>query len=158
LVSRDEIFYEQSEMAARNNAPSVQDGRIEGSDGDYAGNIALSDRINSSLRHDDERESRTGSRASEQTDEAAGERQRYITRRGSNATEYTFIQRPMGVLDVASVILNKMVGTGIFTVPGQVLVSTGSKKISLVLWAVGGIWTAAWYLSIRDTMNVQAGS
>lgn len=68
----------------------------------------------------------------------------YSRRRPANASENTVIEAPMGKLDVASVIFNKMVGTGIFTTPGQVLVFTGSKKGSLVLWAMGGLWTAAW--------------
>jgi hypothetical protein len=68
----------------------------------------------------------------------------YSRRRPSDTSEATVIEAPMGKLDVASVIFNKMVGTGIFTTPGQVLVSTGSKKASLVLWALGGLWTAAW--------------
>jgi len=118
----------------------------------------MSDLPRSSLHHHDECDSRTGSKTSGLAHESIGERypsndRAIILRRGSNTTEDTFIQRPMGILDVASVILNKMVGTGIFTVPGQVLVSTGSKRISLVLWAVGGLWTAAWYSSEISQMD-----
>lgn len=61
-------------------------------------------------------------------------------------------------LDVAALILNKMVntehqidehhysrriqvGTGIFTTPGAVLAFTKSKAMSVALWTVGGLWT-----------------
>ncbi|KAF2993477.1 hypothetical protein E8E14_000895 [Neopestalotiopsis sp. 37M] len=39
--------------------------------------------------------------------------------------------------DVAALIINKMIGTGIFTGPYTVLVSTQSKSIAMGLWAVG---------------------
>ncbi|OCL12989.1 amino acid transporter [Glonium stellatum] len=50
-------------------------------------------------------------------------------------------RRNLSVMDVAALIFNKMVGTGIFTTPGAVLALTKSKPISLVLWAVGGMYT-----------------
>ena len=39
------------------------------------------------------------------------------------------------------------VGTGIFTTPGAVLASTGSKGMSVALWTVGGLWTALLYVN-----------
>lgn len=39
--------------------------------------------------------------------------------------------------DVAALIINKMIGTGIFTGPYTVLVSTQSKSIAMGLWTVG---------------------
>lgn len=61
-------------------------------------------------------------------------------------SEHTWLPPPLGVLDVAAVIFNKMVGTGIFTTPGQVLKLVGSKKGSLIMWAFGGVWSALWYV------------
>ena len=46
------------------------------------------------------------------------------------------IQRARGC---SALILNKMVGTGIFVAPPTVLAITGSKGISLVLWLLGGL-------------------
>lgn len=43
----------------------------------------------------------------------------------------------------SALILNKMVGTGIFVTPATVLAISGSKGISLILWLVGGIITWA---------------
>lgn len=63
-----------------------------------------------------------------------------------NAGDSTIVERQdLGLWDVASVIFNKMVGTGIFTAPGHVLKLTGSKGLSLGLWVVGGAYTALWY-------------
>lgn len=56
-------------------------------------------------------------------------------------TENTHLRRrDLGLLDVAALIINKQIGTGIFTTPGIVLGLTGSKSISLVLWLCGGLW------------------
>lgn len=54
------------------------------------------------------------------------------------------VDHPLGYLDVVAVVFNKMVGTGIFTTPGLVLRSTGSKRTSLILWAAGGLYTSLW--------------
>ncbi|ORY06761.1 amino acid permease-domain-containing protein [Clohesyomyces aquaticus] len=50
-------------------------------------------------------------------------------------------RRNLTELDVAALILNKMIGTGIFTMPGTVLLYTKSKTLSMALWTVGGVWT-----------------
>ncbi|KIW06544.1 uncharacterized protein PV09_02974 [Verruconis gallopava] len=50
-------------------------------------------------------------------------------------------RRNLTAFDVAALIFNKMVGTGIFTTPGAVLSLTGSKQLSIGLWAVGGVYT-----------------
>ena len=44
----------------------------------------------------------------------------------------------LNVLDVASLILNKMIGTGIFTTPGTILLLNHSKGLTVALWALGG--------------------
>lgn len=45
----------------------------------------------------------------------------------------------LGYFSTSALILNKMVGTGVFVAPPTVLAITGSKGISLVLWLLGGV-------------------
>jgi hypothetical protein len=47
----------------------------------------------------------------------------------------------LGSFDVFSLIVNKMIGTGIYTAPTTVLLLTGDKRLSLGLWAVGFVYT-----------------
>ena len=47
--------------------------------------------------------------------------------------------------DVAALIINKMVGTGIFTGPPLVLLYTQNKVEAMLLWVVGLIYTILWY-------------
>lgn len=47
----------------------------------------------------------------------------------------------LGSFDVFALIVNKMIGTGIYTAPTTVLILTGSKQLSLGLWAVGYFYT-----------------
>lgn len=56
----------------------------------------------------------------------------------------TIVPKPLTAVDLASLVFNKMVGTGIFTVPGHVLAATSSKKVSIGLWVAGGLYTALW--------------
>jgi hypothetical protein len=49
--------------------------------------------------------------------------------------------RPLDEWDVGALILNKMVGTGIFTAPPSVLILTGSAKAALGLWIGGFFYT-----------------
>jgi amino acid transporter len=56
-------------------------------------------------------------------------------------TEDRRLGRTLGTLDVSALILNKMVGTGIFTLPGIVLGLTRSKRISVGFWVVGGVYS-----------------
>lgn len=39
--------------------------------------------------------------------------------------------------DVFSLIVNKMVGTGIFSTPASIFLLTGNKGLSLGLWIIG---------------------
>jgi amino acid transporter len=64
-----------------------------------------------------------------------------LQRPPTNFTEDRHLGRTLGTLDVSALILNKMVGTGIFTVPGIVLTLTGSKRISLGFWVLGGVYS-----------------
>lgn len=47
----------------------------------------------------------------------------------------------LGAFDIASFNINKMIGTGIFTTPGTILLLTGNKAVSLALWIVGWAYT-----------------
>jgi amino acid transporter len=47
----------------------------------------------------------------------------------------------LGSYDVFALIVNKMIGTGIYTAPSTVLLYTGSKQLSLGLWGVGFFYT-----------------
>ncbi|CRG91397.1 Low-affinity methionine permease [Talaromyces islandicus] len=58
-----------------------------------------------------------------------------------SGSQETVVLRSLRTWDVAALIINKMVGTGIFTTPGVVLSLTGSKTISIILWLVGGVHT-----------------
>lgn len=57
------------------------------------------------------------------------------------------------ILDVAALILNKQIGTGIFTTPGAVLFSTRSKGLSVALWTIGGFWTLMFLLVYLEFGN-----
>ena len=59
----------------------------------------------------------------------------------NNWTEDRSVEQDLGTWNVAALIMNKMIGTGIFTAPGLILSLTGSKSISIVLWIVGGIYS-----------------
>jgi hypothetical protein len=53
--------------------------------------------------------------------------------------------RPLNSRDVCSFIVNKMVGTGIYTTPPVVLLLTKSKGEALSLWFVGFVYTLIRY-------------
>ena len=58
----------------------------------------------------------------------------------------TVKKRHLHLFDIAALIFNKQVGTGIFTTPGFVLASTQGKGLSVLLWFVGGLYCALWYV------------
>ncbi|KAL7622631.1 hypothetical protein AAE478_008144 [Parahypoxylon ruwenzoriense] len=49
--------------------------------------------------------------------------------------------RKIGVTGAVFLILNKMIGTGIFSTPSGIFAATGSVGVSIILWVVGGILT-----------------
>ena len=55
-------------------------------------------------------------------------------------------RRNLGFIQITSLMLNATSGSGIFITPGYVLALTRSKSIALVLWALGGIYTALRYV------------
>ena len=48
---------------------------------------------------------------------------------------------PLTTFDVFSFIVNKMVGTGIFTAPPVVLALTADRRIAVSLWAIAFLYT-----------------
>ncbi|KAK9457937.1 amino acid permease-domain-containing protein [Dipodascopsis uninucleata] len=48
-------------------------------------------------------------------------------------------KQKLGVTSAVFLILNKMIGTGIFSTPSSVFLSSGSVGISIILWSVGGL-------------------
>ncbi|KAK3312178.1 amino acid/polyamine transporter I [Apodospora peruviana] len=67
-------------------------------------------------------------------DEVVGEVQQ------ENVYEYDD-SRKLGVTGAVFLILNKMIGTGIFSTPSSIFAATGSVGISLMLWVIGGFLT-----------------
>lgn len=75
------------------------------------------------------------------------------TRTSGNGSPQDFSQlptfrdtpRPLNSRDVCSFIINKMVGTGIYTTPPVVLLLTRSKAEALGLWFVGFVYTLIRY-------------
>lgn len=60
-------------------------------------------------------------------------------------TEATSVRKSnLTAWDVAALIMNKMIGTGIFTTPGMVLILAGGKGLSLLLWGIGGAYALLW--------------
>ena len=55
--------------------------------------------------------------------------------------------RFMGKWEVAALIINKVFGTGIFTAPVVILLYTQDKKMALILWFLGLIFTWGKYVS-----------
>jgi hypothetical protein len=45
--------------------------------------------------------------------------------------------RKLGVTGAVFLILNKMIGTGIFSTPSSIFAATGSVGVSLFLWVIG---------------------
>ena len=62
---------------------------------------------------------------------------------------HTVKKQYLTILEAASLIVNKMIGTGIFTTPGMVLALTQSKTLALSFWIVGGLYAAIWYVHSR---------
>ncbi|ROW03719.1 hypothetical protein VMCG_05336 [Cytospora schulzeri] len=58
---------------------------------------------------------------------------------GTTLTE----SRKIGIPGAVCLILNKMIGTGIFSTPSGIFALTGSVGISIILWLIGGVITFA---------------
>lgn len=55
----------------------------------------------------------------------------------------------LGAFDIASFNINKMIGTGIFSTPSTILLLTGNKEITLVMWIAG--WA---YSNLRSVLSI----
>jgi hypothetical protein len=62
-------------------------------------------------------------------------------------------RRNLGFLQITSLMLNATIGSGIFNTPGYVLALTRSKTISMVLWAVGGVYTGLRYANLHQFLD-----
>jgi hypothetical protein len=51
--------------------------------------------------------------------------------------------RKLGITGAVFLILNKMIGTGIFSTPSSVFAATGSVGVSLMLWVIGKTRTSS---------------
>jgi hypothetical protein len=60
-----------------------------------------------------------------------------------NTNEPVWDQQPLNTLDVACLIINKMIGTGIFFTPSTVTFLVGNKVTALFLWIFGGLYSFA---------------
>ncbi|KAI9709140.1 MAG: hypothetical protein M1820_003587 [Bogoriella megaspora] len=61
----------------------------------------------------------------------------------TNFTESTNVpRRNLGYIQTTSLMINATIGYSVFTNPGYVLALVKSKEICMVLWAVGGIYSA----------------
>ncbi|KAI1177036.1 amino acid/polyamine transporter I [Nemania sp. FL0916] len=60
----------------------------------------------------------------------------------TNVQKYDYDEsRKIGVTGATFLILNKMIGTGIFSTPSSIFAATGSVGVSLFLWVIGGFLT-----------------
>lgn len=57
-------------------------------------------------------------------------------------------QKPLGTIDVACLIINKMIGAGIFVSPPVVTSLVGNKVGAIFLWIFGGIFSYIRYVKI----------
>jgi hypothetical protein len=48
-------------------------------------------------------------------------------------------QRPLKSIDIACLVINKMIGTGIFVTPPLVLSLVGTKWVAWLVWILGSI-------------------
>lgn len=62
-------------------------------------------------------------------------------------------QTPLDETSVACLIINKMIGTGIYTTPGIILLLCGNKILALILWLCGGIYS---YLRLAYSLHANA--
>ena len=57
-------------------------------------------------------------------------------------------RRNLGFTQMTALMINSVIGSGIFTTPGYVLALTKCKWTAFVLWLVGGVSTGLWYVRL----------
>lgn len=67
--------------------------------------------------------------------------------------ENVYGKGPLRTFDVFSLIVNKMVGTGIYSAPSVVFLQTGNKSLTLGLYGVGFLYSL--FRSVRPLNIVQ---
>jgi hypothetical protein len=65
----------------------------------------------------------------------------------SNSSGPVYEQESLTEISVACLIINKMIGTGIYTTSGTVLLLAGNKVLALFLWVFGGVYSYLRYWS-----------
>lgn len=60
---------------------------------------------------------------------------------GNYSERESIPERNLGVVQIASLTINSMIGSGIVTTPGYILLLTNSKTVALLLWGAGGAYT-----------------
>jgi hypothetical protein len=126
----------------RNRSPTYADSQASGKDTELREfNADPVDRFNGERRFSQEHHSQDVRAAIDGSE---------TSRVGSNFTEEVDVdprrpKRHLTFLNVAALVIDQMVGAGIFTTPGLVLGLTKSKPIALVLWGLGGVHSFLWY-------------
>jgi APA family basic amino acid/polyamine antiporter len=69
------------------------------------------------------------------------------------------LKRTLGALDITTIVIGSIIGSGIFLTPGLVLRDSGSVGLALTVWVVGGILSFLGALSYAELacMNPRSG-
>lgn len=67
-----------------------------------------------------------------------------------NPAPRTELPRVLTRYDVAALMINRMVGVGIFTNPSLVLWFCGSQWLALGMWFIGGLFSCLWLVLTRS--------
>lgn len=62
----------------------------------------------------------------------------------------TSLRRTLGTADLTFLVIGNVIGSGIFLVPSTILRQTGSVRVALVVWAVGGVLSLFGALSYAE--------
>ena len=60
---------------------------------------------------------------------------------GTDVQEKVGLKAEMNLLNGCTIIIGSIIGSGIFVSPTGVLISTGSVNLSLIVWAISGLFT-----------------
>lgn len=104
----------------------------------------------------------SGRSPSEQNHEQNGQDSGEGSGKRKDAVYYAPIpeKQKLGYISTAALIINKMIGTGIFSKPSAILKLTGSKGGALFLWTTGGVMTLTGlfvYLEFGVTLPFNGG-